>query len=178
MYRSRFASVMFVLACFSAGGLVLRHLQGPWLRPAAAQASGGASEPGASLRPAKPDVRRAALAAIQAQLAAFGRGDYATAIKYQSTGLKQNFASPDAFRQMMQSAYPEFAHSKKVKFGLVKSDAAGQHVLVPVELTGQDGVTVQAAYLLVREGKAYRVEGVLGGGRQPLPSAPGDTASV
>lgn len=177
MYRSRFVSLAFVLVCFSAGGAALRHFQGPWLRPAAAQSTGEA-EPGASLHLAKPEVRRAALAAIQAQLAAFGRGDYATAIKYQSAGLKQNFSSPDAFRQMMEGAYPEFAHSKKVKFGLVKSDAGGQHVLVPVDMTGQDGVTVRAAYLMVREGKSYRVEGVAGGGHRPVPIAPSDAASA
>jgi len=177
MYRSRLTSVVFVLVCFAIGGTVLHHFQGPWIRPASAQAA-DEFDPGMGLRPAKPDVRRAAVAAIQAQLQAFARGDYLTAIKYQSAGLKQNFGSPDAFRQMMEGAYPEFAHYKKVKFGLVRADMAGQRVLVPVDLTGQDGVTVRAAYLMVREGKVYRVQGVVGGGHRPLPIAPGDAASA
>ncbi len=130
------------------------------------------------LRPAKPDVRRAAVAAIQAQLQAFARGDYQTAIKYQSMGLKQNFGSPDAFRQMMEGTYPEFAHYKKVIFGTIRSDISGQRVLVPVSLTGQDGVSIRAAYLMVREGKAYRVQGVVGGGHRPVPIALGDAASA
>lgn len=177
MYRSRLTSVVFVLVCFAVGGTVLHYFQGPLIRPASAQAT-DESDPGSGLRPAKPEVRHAAVAAIQAQLQAFARGDYPAAIKYQSAGLKQNFPSPDAFRQMMESAYPEFAHYKKVKFGLVRADVLGQRVLVPVDLTGQDGTTVRAAYLMVREGKAYRVQGVLGGGRQPLPIAPGDAASA
>lgn len=177
MYRSRLVSVVFVLVCFAVGGAVLRHFQGPWLRPASAQATGDPS-PGMGLRPAKPEVRRAALAAIQAQLTAFGKGDYSAAIKYQSVGLKQNFSSPEAFRRMMEGAYPEFAHYKSVKFGVVRSDGSGQHVFVPVDLVGQDGVSVRAAYLMLREGKAYRVEGVLGGGHRPVPIAPDDAASA
>lgn len=177
MYRSRLTSAAFVLVCFAIGATVLHHFQGPWIRPASAQ-SADEADPAMGLRPAKADVRHAAIAAIQAQLAAFSKGDYQTAIKYQSAGLKQNFSSPDAFRQMMEAAYPEFAHSRKVAFGLVKSDGLGQRVLVPVSLTGQDGVTVRAAYLMVREGKAYRVQGVLGGGHRPISTAPGDAASV
>lgn len=177
MYRSRLTSVVFVLVCFAIGGTVLHHFQGPWIRPASAQANDEAG-PSAAMQVAKPDVRRAATAAIQAQLQAFAKGDYQTAIKYQSAGLKQSFGSPETFRQMMEASYPEFAHYKKVKFGLVKSDVSGQRVLVPVDLTGQDGLTVRAAYLMVREGKAYRVQGVVGGGHLPVPIAPGDAASV
>jgi len=177
MYRSRLTSVVFVLVCFAIGGTVLHHFQGPLIRPASAQTA-DETGPRIGLRPAKPEVRRAAVAAIQAQLSAFSKGDYQTAIKYQSAGLKQNFSSPDAFRQMIESAYPEFAHYKKVAFGPVRADASGQRVFVPVNLTGQNGVTVQAAYLMVREGKVYRVQGVLGGGHRPLPIAPGDAASV
>ncbi len=177
MYRSRLMSVVFVLVCFAVGGTVLHHFQGPLIRSASAQATDEA-DPSLGLRPAKADVRRAAVAAIQAQLQAFARGDYQAAMKYQSAGLKQNFPSPDAFRQMMEGAYPEFAHYKRVKFGVVKSDVSAQRVLVPVDLTGQDGTTVRAAYLMVREGKAYRVQGVVGGGHRPLPIAPGDAASA
>lgn len=177
MYRSRLASVVFVLVCFAVGGTVLHHFQGPLIRPASAQAA-DELDPSVGLRAAKPEVRRAAIAAIQAQLTAFAKGDYTAAIKYQSAGLKQNFGSPDAFRQMMEGTYPEFAHYRKVVFGTVKSDISGQRVLVPVTLTGQDGVSVRAAYLMVREGKAYRVQGVAGGGHRPVPIAPGDAASA
>jgi len=118
-------------------------------------------------RPAKAADRTAAISAIQAQLKAFGRGDYKTAIGYQSSGLKKNFASPDQFRAMMTHAYPEFAHSKRVIFGPAQADAAGAHLAIPTAVTGTDGITVHAVYLMVREGKSYKVEGVAGGAISP-----------
>lgn len=118
-------------------------------------------------RPAKAAERTAAISAIQAQLKAFGRGDYKTAIGYQSNGLKKNFASPDQFRAMMTHVYPEFAHSKRVVFGPATADAAGAHLAIPTAVTGTNGVTVRAVYLMVREGKNYKVEGVSGGALPP-----------
>lgn len=124
-------------------------------------------------RPAKAAERTAAISAIQAQLKAFGRGDYKTAITYQSSGLKKNFASPLQFRAMIVQVYPEFAHSKRVAFGPAQADATGAHVAIPTAVTGLDGITVHAVYLMVREGKVYRVDGVAGGAILP-PS--GDSA--
>ena len=43
------------------------------------------------------------------------------------------------------------------------ADSTGAHLAIPTAVTGQDGVTVHAVYLMVREGKAYRVDGVAGG---------------
>ena len=117
--------------------------------------------------PAKAADRAAAISAIQAQLKAFGRGDYKTAITYQSSGLKKSFQSPGQFRAMIMQAYPEFAHSKRVVFGPAEADAAGAHLAIPVAVTGLDNVTVHAVYLMVREGKAYRVDGVAGGAAAP-----------
>lgn len=118
-------------------------------------------------RPAKAAERTAAITAIQAQLKAFGRDDYKTAIGYQSSGLKKNFASPDQFRAMMTHVYPEFVHSKRVVFGPAQADAAGAHLAIPTAVTGTDGITVHAVYLMVREGKSYKVEGVAGGAMPP-----------
>ena len=120
-----------------------------------------------SVHPAKAADRAAAVSAIQAQLKAFGRGDYKTAITYQSSGLKKSFQSPGQFRAMIMQAYPEFAHSKRVVFGPAEADAAGAHLAIPVAVTGLDNVTVHAVYLMVREGKAYRVDGVAGGSAAP-----------
>ena len=114
-------------------------------------------------RPAKAADRTAAIASIQIQLKAFARDDYQTASLYQSTDLKRNFPSVEAFRSMMQRAYPEFAHYKAAQFGKAQSDASGQHLAILVTLTGQDGVTVHAIYMMVREGKVYHVSGVAGG---------------
>jgi len=120
-----------------------------------------------TLRPAKAAERQAAIMSIQTQLKAFARDDYKTAITYQSAGLRKNFTSSDAFRTMMVRVYPEFAHFKSVQFGPAKSDPSGAHLAIGVAVTGQDGVTVRAFYLLVRENKIYRIEGVQGGAQVP-----------
>ncbi|MGI4789043.1 MAG: DUF4864 domain-containing protein [Janthinobacterium lividum] len=119
------------------------------------------------VRPAKAAERLAAINSIQAQLKAFGRDDYKTAITYQSEGLKKNFSSPLAFRAMIIQTYPEFAHSKRAVFGPAQANTSGAHLAIPIALTGADGVTVHAVYLMVREGKVYRVEGVAGGTLTP-----------
>ena len=119
------------------------------------------------VRPAKAAERTSAISAIQAQLKAFGRDDYKTAITYQSSGLKKNFSSPAQFRAMIVRVYPEFAHSKHIAYGPAQADAAGTHVAVPTAVTGSDGITVHAVYLMVREGKVYRVDGVAGGAINP-----------
>ncbi len=120
-----------------------------------------------SVRPAKAADRTAAIAAIQAQLKAFGRDDYKAAIVYQSAGLRKNFASPEQFQAMIKQVYPEFAHSKRAVFGPAQADAAGTHLVISTAVTGADGITVHAVYLMVREGKNYKVEGVAGGAITP-----------
>ena len=135
--------------------------------------SAASAQTPALARPAKAAERTAAIGAIQAQLKAFGRDDYKAAIVYQSSGLKKNFASPGQFRAMILQVYPEFAHSKRVVFGPAQADQAGTHLAIPTAVTGTDGVTVHAVYLMVREGKLYRVEGVGGGAITPLGSDSG-----
>ncbi len=130
--------------------------------------AGGAQGAAAKTRAAKPAERASAIASVQGQLKAFNRNDYKTAVTYQSAGLRRNFRSPAQFRAMIMQAYPQFAHSKRVTFGPAQCDPAGLHLTLPATVTGQDGVTVHALYLLVREGKVYHVEGV-GGGIRVLP---------
>ncbi len=122
----------------------------------------------AKMRPAKAAERQAAISSIQAQLKAFGRDDYKTAVTYQSAGLKKNFPTAAAFRAMIMRTYPEFAHFKTVTFGPAQSDPTGIHVAILATVIGQDGVKVRAVYLMVREGRVYRVAGVAGGAQMPL----------
>lgn len=125
----------------------------------------------APMRPAKAIERAAAINSIQAQLKAFRKDDYKTAVTYQSAGLRKNFASPEAFRAMMLRVYPEFAHFKSVRFSAAQCDPSGVHLAIPAAVTGQDGVTIHALYLMVREGKVYHVEGVAGGAQAPMDNA-------
>ncbi len=132
----------------------------------------GAQAAAAKVRAAKPAERASAIASVQSQLKAFDRDDYKSAVTYQSAGLRRSFGSPAQFRAMITQAYPQFAHSKSITFGPAQCDPAGVHLTLPATVTGKDGVTVHALYLLVREGKMYHVEGV-GGGMPVLP--PSDT---
>ena len=134
--------------------------------------SAHAQDPGtAPMRPAKAAERAAAINSIQIQLKAFRKGDYKTAVTYQSAGLRHMFASTDAFRAMMLRMYPQFAHFKSVQFSVASCDSSGAHLAIPAAITGQDGVTIHAVYLMVREGKVYHVEGVAGGAQAPVDNA-------
>ena len=110
---------------------------------------------------ATPAQRSEAAKSIRAQLDAFRADNWDKAITYQSSSLKRGFPSTNAFRQMMESSYPQFADSKTVEFGTAR--AMGPLVEIRVVLTGKDGVLVGALYRMVKEGGIYRVEGVSGG---------------
>ena len=114
-------------------------------------------------RDAKPEERAAAADSIRKQLDAFRKGDYETAILYQSEGLKTYFTSAGMFRKMIETRYPQFAHYRTVEFGRARADEGGERVAIRVRLTGRDGVKVRALYMMVREGKVYRVSSVMGG---------------
>jgi hypothetical protein len=146
----------------------------------------------AQWRAATAAERKAAITSVTAQLDAFRANDYGKAATYQSAGLRATFGSVAAFRKAITGSYPQFANYKQARFGAARADAKGTRVALPISLTGRDGVTVQALYLMVRENKLYRVAGVQGGiamprrqpgtpprdtrpGDTPHPGAPGDT---
>lgn len=118
-------------------------------------------------RSATGAARRDAIASIRSQLDAFRRDDYAGAMRYQSAGLRRNFPSMKAFRNMMKLHYPQFARYRNARFGPARSDLKGRRVAVPVAVTGRDGVRVGALYVMIREGDIFRVEGVKARTRTP-----------
>lgn len=182
MNRSAVPAALLAVCCALLAASVLRTYHVPLLASAAAQNATYSSatssvvpfDPfrGASLRPALPGERQAAVSSIALQLSAFSKDDYARAAQFQSAGLRANFSSLAGFRHMMLSVYPQFAHSRKVVYGFAQAEQTGRHVMVPITITGRDGTVVQATYVMVREGSlhrpVYRVEGVLGGSH-PLP---------
>lgn len=178
MKRQRVLAVALAAACLLLAGFVLRQFHVPVVGPVSAQSGAPQDTPQLTMVPASAAVRKAASASIKAQLNAFAKDDYSKAVQYQSAGLKRNFPSVGAFRQMMTTTYPEFAHYKSVQFGDARADSKGLHVMMPVTLTGQDGVTLKALYLLVKEGKTYKVEGVAGGARAPLPNDPSSSVDA
>lgn len=141
--------------------------------PRLAQAAQEKAEPA---EPAEPKLRKptdaerkAAITSIEAQLKAFRDDDYVKATKYQSSGLRGNFDTPDDFRRMMRQSYPQFANYKSVSFGEALCSEKGEVLRINATITGQDGVTVRGIYIMVREEGEYRVSTVLGGVR-PKPS--------
>lgn len=122
--------------------------------------------------------RTAAIASVTAQLNAFRANDYRKAATYQSSALRANFGSVENFRKAIKGTYPQFANYKRVRFGAARANAKGTLMALPITLTGRDGITVRALYLLELENKLYRVAGVEGGivapRRQPgtPPNAP------
>jgi hypothetical protein len=112
---------------------------------------------------APPTIAWAAEGTIIAQLKAFKRNDYQTATVYQSVELKRGMHNPVQFRTLIKTRYPEFASYKSIVFGPVYSDNGNRAVQIPAKVTGTDGKTVSAVYIMLLEGGAYRVAGVDGG---------------
>jgi hypothetical protein len=164
---SRRKAPLFLLA-----GLVVGGAYG-WNSSINAAPSNSSAQPKPAKKPsstkAAPLVWKTATAAqraeaaksIRTQLDAFRADNWDKAITYQSSSLKRGFPSTQAFRQMMESSYPQFADYKTVEFGAAR--AAGPLVEIRVVLTGRDGVAVGAMYRMVKENGIYRVEGVEGG---------------
>lgn len=116
-----------------------------------------------SWKPASKFQKAQAAKSITAQLEAFKKDDYVTAVKFQSSTLRHNFASVAQFRQMMNRAYPQFAHYKTVEYGAAVASPDGQYVNLAVRVTGRDGIKVRAVYVMRRENGLYRVDSVAGG---------------
>lgn len=121
--------------------------------------------PEAGTRTPSEAERKGAIATIEAQLKAFKADDYTAALKYQSSGLKENFDDAEAFKKAIKRGYPQFARYKTVKFGKATCDPKGDRLAIQVTLTGEDNVTVEGVYLMLRENGEYRVDSVLGGTR-------------
>ena len=77
--------------------------------------------------------------------------------------MRATFGSVQEYRQVISRAYPEFTDYKSVLFGKATSDQSGNLLALPITLTGQDGVVVQAMFILVQEGEGYKVMTVIGG---------------
>lgn len=111
-------------------------------------------------RAARPSEVKAASRAIKSQLDAFKRDDYAAAEVWQSQTLKQRFGSVSAFRRLIRENYPAFADYKGVRFGSAQALPDGAAVRIQALLRGPKDEPIAAEYILVREGKAYRIDGV------------------
>jgi hypothetical protein len=105
------------------------------------------------------DPGRAMAQAVLDQLAAFRRGDWATAYAFASSAIQARFGL-EAFRAMVTGGYAPIARSTSATVGRVEA-LDGQHGLVEVRVEGENGETIDALYELVEEQGAWRVNGVM-----------------
>jgi len=100
---------------------------------------------------------------IVSQLNAFKRNDYVAAQSYQSTYMRENFASTDSFRKLIKVGYPEFANYQSVSFGPIVQSRDDRLVQVFAKVTGVDGKSVPAIYIMSLDHRRYLVSSVQSG---------------
>lgn len=115
------------------------------------------------------DGQRAPQRVIRRQLDAFNRDDYRAAYRFASSGMREQFPLR-AFRRMVEDGYPQIAHSQQASLG--PSLGKGGAVVVPVKLTGKDGVLMHYLYFMQHEEGGWHVAGVEGDHRSGTGPAP------
>ena len=109
------------------------------------------------LRASKPEVRKAVIATIDGQLAAFRARDAERAYGFAARALQAE--KPFAvFMAIVQSNYPELWSNRRADYGIVRDDGTTATVLVHVFGAESDA---SYDYSLVRERGGWRVHGVL-----------------
>ena len=173
--KRQLLAVVFVALCLSLSGLLLHRQMAAHPAPleAATHLPAGFLYPGTEsaaqfaapkfLHTATGPVQKAVIHSITAQLAAIRAGDADKAIFYQSTGLRRNFPTPQAFVQSITIHYPEFGHSRSAQFGPMVMDTTADHAAVAVTVLGENGRWARGDYRMVKEEGVYKVAGVLGG---------------
>ena len=116
-----------------------------------------AADAGLTLRASKPEVKQEIVAVIEAQLAAFRKGDVAKAYDYAASDLRAQKPLRN-FSAIVKENYPEIWASTRAEPGIVRDD--GMRATVTVQVYSKTG---DAAYdfTLVKEKAGWRVQGVL-----------------
>jgi hypothetical protein len=109
------------------------------------------------LKPSEPAVKKELTAVVESQLAAFREHDFKTAYSFAASAIKEQFPL-GAFEQMVKEGYPVIAQSTAATFGVILDD--GQQAVVHTVVKGKSGKIGRYQYLLVREGKGWKINGV------------------
>lgn len=109
------------------------------------------------LRASRPEVRKAVVAAIEAQLAAFRKRDATAAYAYSAASLRAQ-TSLRNFATIVKANYPEIWANQRAEYGLVRDDGTRARVLVQVY-----GARENAAfeYVLLRERGGWRIGSIM-----------------
>jgi hypothetical protein len=111
----------------------------------------------AELRASRPGVRKEIVAVIEAQLAAFRRGEPERAYRYAAAAFRAQRSLP-AFVAIVRDSYPEIWASTRAEAGIVRDD--GVRATVTVQVYSKSGDAAYD-YTLVREQSAWRILGVV-----------------
>ena len=113
--------------------------------------------PAAEMPASKPDVRKAVVAIIDGQLAAFRKGDVPRAHALAAEALRAQKPLP-AFQQIVEQNYPEIWKNVRADYGIVRDDGSKAAVTVRVYSKAGDA---SYDYTLAKEREGWRVLGVL-----------------
>jgi hypothetical protein len=110
------------------------------------------------LKPSESAVKKELTDVVEGQLAAFRTNDFKTAYTFAATAIKEQFPLA-AFEQMVKSGYPVIAQSATATFGVILDD--GTQAVVNTVVKGRSGKIVRYQYMLVREGRGWKITGVM-----------------
>jgi hypothetical protein len=105
-----------------------------------------------------PDTDEAGRVVLQ-QLEAFRRNDFEAAFGFASRTIHGMFDTA-RFEAMVRSGYPEIARSVRANIDGSKRGDAGELYLF-LHVHGENGRAVEAVYEMIKEGGAWRINGVV-----------------
>ena len=116
---------------------------------------------GAAVAPAQTEdaAIRAATDLVMRQLEAFRRDDFEAAYALASREIRKIF-DRGAFERMVRNGYPEIAQSAAAEVEASRQTGDGQ-VYLRLRIRGANGRSVEAVYEMVREGREWKVNGVI-----------------
>lgn len=116
-----------------------------------------AAEPEMRLSPKK--VRDEVRAVVEAQLGALRAGDFAAAYDFAARGIRRQF-DERLFTMMIKRGYAPLLRPDQTDFGVVRDDGEGT-AQIAVTVTDRQNRSTGYRYWLVKEGDAWRINGVV-----------------
>jgi hypothetical protein len=96
-----------------------------------------------------PEDRAAIRAVIEGQIEAFRRDDGAAAFSYAAPVIRERFATPDNFMEMVRTGYRPVYRPREIAFGAL--EMRDGRLVQRVLLVGPDGVATAALYVMERQ---------------------------
>ncbi len=107
----------------------------------------------------QPSVEKMAAESIFKQLDAFHRNDYDAAYTFASAEIHHLY-DRRTFEEMVRTGYPEIADSIRAHVAEAHVGDDG-HAYIRLKIRGANGKPIEAVYDMVREGGAWKVNGVV-----------------